>query len=76
MIWGALQAGLTGDNIGVTQVPDDPLAPSQHYFYGSDGISYQLGALLENMDNPALKDSDHTDGFIDCTPVTMYCVSE
>ena len=51
--WSGLVAALTGAGIGVSNVPDDP-KPGQHYYYysDSDGTTYCLGAILEDVNNP------------------------
>ena len=74
MGWSALQAALQSAGIGVNNVPNDPRS-GLNYLYGSNGNSYQLGAQLEDNTNTALNSSDHTNGLIDCTSHSTYCVA-
>ncbi|MEK7110467.1 MAG: type II secretion system protein [Patescibacteria group bacterium] len=76
--WPELQAALKGAGIGVTNVPNDPRTNS-NYFYGSDNISYVVGATFEDNGNSALKnDVDGTIYGVDCglagSDDTVYCV--
>lgn len=55
--WDNLRTALIGAGIGVNQVPADPSAPGRSYGYCSpDGTRYVLGANLEDIGNPSLKD--------------------
>ena len=74
--WDSLRTALIGAGIGVTAVPNDPLDPSQTYYYGysDDTQGYVMGATLENENDPALKDD--VDGLVygvDCAH-PVYCV--
>lgn len=54
--WGGLTTALKGANIGVNQVPNEPLSSkSYEYFTDTAGLSYVLKTTLEDKDNPALK---------------------
>ena len=47
-----MTAALTGSNIGVNTVPDDPLGGSHTYYYGTNGgTNYVIAATLENGNN-------------------------
>lgn len=71
--WSDLQSVLTGSNLGVDNVPNDPTAGSD-YFYGTNGSGYILGAALEDPNNNALQSSPKGIIYgVDCgSPV--YCV--
>ncbi len=79
--WQALEDALKDAEIGVTSISDDPLGGDTHYFYGSNGQNYVLGATIEDPNNQVLKDDvdgsgDETFG-VDCgTPTgdTEYCL--
>lgn len=84
--WAALQTALTGGGIGVSQIPNDPSAPTKEYMYASDanGTSYVLGATLDDPTNALLKSSlgtfpqgfTGTSGFTSCdTTKAIYCLS-
>ena len=77
----AMVAAVTGSNLGISSMPQDP-SPSQTYYYGvsATGNTYTVGAHLENTGNtvfnnyttPTLLPS----GF-DCTAANNnYCVSQ
>lgn len=36
----------------IAELPSDPLEPDYYYSYTSDGLSYELSAVLENFDDP------------------------
>jgi prepilin-type N-terminal cleavage/methylation domain-containing protein len=67
-----LPAALIGANIGIASVPVDPLnrAPFVYtYSSAAPWTGYVLRALLENNDNPALRDSPYGSQFgISCGP--------
>jgi len=74
--WASLKTSLTGANIGVTTISNDPLYPDRTYKYGvsADQQSYVLLATLEDTNNPSLKDD--TDGTVyglNCDD-PAYCV--
>ncbi len=72
--WAELTASLTGSNIGTAQIPNDPTA-GRSYFYGSlDGVSYTVGATLEDPNNAALQNSPRgtINGVVCDSPV--YCI--
>ncbi|NMB92485.1 MAG: hypothetical protein GYA31_02590, partial [Parcubacteria group bacterium] len=87
LTWAQLTNTLTTADIGISQVPQDPLNNSTYkYLYGADtdGTDYVLGAQLEQCD-PALKtDTDDTVHKIDCDdndetcattdPNKVYCI--
>ena len=65
--WGGVQGALMCARIGVSVVPDDLSAPSQHYLYdvlNTTAQGYILGAKLEDSSNPALTGSGDLDGTI------------
>jgi prepilin-type N-terminal cleavage/methylation domain-containing protein len=66
-------AALINAGIGITRIPTDPLNRAPFvYAYGSGNpwTSYVLRALLENNDNPALRDSPSgMHHGVDCGPV-------
>ncbi len=53
--WASVQTALSGANIGVSTVPQDP-STNRTYMYGYDSgnTSYILGAALENANNSAV----------------------
>jgi prepilin-type N-terminal cleavage/methylation domain-containing protein len=77
--WDNLRTALTGSNIGVNQIPNDPTA-GRNYLYAtnSTGSSYVLGAQLEDSGNPALRND--IDSFVygincgDPANDTVYCI--
>jgi len=73
--WSALTAALKGSNIGVTQIPNDPTS-GVDYKYGSDGVTYTIGAQLENLSNTAFQQSpDATSNGVPCSRVNgVYCM--
>ena len=82
-VWEAgIVATLTGSNIGVPAIPNDPVT-TKTYFYGvsTDGTSYVLGAGLEGSNTALDNDVDGTDVFgVNCniagagTIENVYCV--
>ncbi len=75
--WANLTAALTGSNLDISNVPNDPTAGST-YFYGTapGGTRYVLGAQLEDTSNPALRQSvDVTTFGVACSRANgLYCV--
>jgi prepilin-type N-terminal cleavage/methylation domain-containing protein len=82
--WADLTAAITGSNIGVSTVPNDPSA-GHTYYYGtpSGGASYILAATLENSNNsvfttyqaPSITGYTFSDsGFVSCAAPT-YCIT-
>jgi prepilin-type N-terminal cleavage/methylation domain-containing protein len=50
--WAALGTAIVGANVGVTTLPSDPSkGASYQYWYGTNNISYVVGAHLENSNN-------------------------
>lgn len=73
--WNELTNALTGSNIGINHVPNDPTG-GKDYFYGTneDGNSYILGATLEDENNAALRqDVDGSVYDVDCAD-PVYCI--
>lgn len=79
--WLALGDVLKSAGIGVNSVPNDPAsAAGKYYSYGisSDGLNYVLAAVLEDANNPVLRED--VDGIvynIDCndsSTETNYCI--
>ncbi len=73
--WSDLTNALTGSNIGVPQIPNDPTA-GKNYFYGTDsaGTQYVIGATLEDPNNPAFQNSAQGTIFgVNCT-APVYCI--
>ncbi len=73
--WANLTAALQQAEIGITQIPHDPLYPKKNYVYGvsDDGHSYVVGAELES-DNTGL--ADDIDGIVygvNCND-PVYCI--
>jgi len=57
--WSNLTTALTGAGIGVSAIARDPLNRTPYFYdYGAsaNGLNYVLKEVLENSDNPALKD--------------------
>ena len=86
--WGELTSALIGDQIGVSQIPDDPLSDDTiTYFYATTNQNYALGAELEAEESTLLEDSyapgegeDFSSyaGDLDvslCGEEKLYCVS-
>lgn len=75
--WADLVTRLTSAQIGVSAIPNDPLAPSRaNYLYGTsaDFQNYVLGAGLEDPANPALRDAPQGTIYgINCGS-QIYCV--
>ena len=76
--WVNFSLAITNANIGVNDVPKDPLS-SQNYAYGVDvavAQNYVLRATLERDNNALQNDTDGTVLLVDCTdsPVLNYCV--
>lgn len=82
--WSTLTTLLTGANIGVTKVPDDPQSPSKSYDYGTDSSfqNYVISANLEVRNQALNNDIDNptSGGFVygvDCGVAAtdaIYCV--
>lgn len=72
--WDTLTAALVDSSLGVSKVPNDPRS-GESYVYGSTtGSSYVLGATLENVNSPQLRDDvDGTVEGVDCSD-PVYCV--
>ena len=73
--WATLSAALTGSNIGVPKVPNDP-SSSRTYLYGTDNIgsSYVIGAVLEDTNSSALRNGATGDIFgVNCAG-NVYCI--
>ena len=73
--WANLTAALTGSNLDINNIPNDPTAGS-NYFYGASagGASYILGARLEDPNNSALtQDIDGSVYGVNCDD-PVYCV--
>jgi prepilin-type N-terminal cleavage/methylation domain-containing protein len=71
---------LAGAGIGVNSIPHDPNwregATTGDYKYGSDGVTYRLGAVLEDGSNPVLTNSVKDSLFsVECNASSTYCVS-
>lgn len=74
--WANLQTALSGSNVGVRNIPNDP-SGGRTYFYGTDssGSTYVLGADLEDAENPALaQDVDVPLYGVACDGATVYCI--
>lgn len=57
--WAAMAQAIKNGGVGVSAVPNDPLAPNKNYGYGvsvPDLQQYVLMATLEDASHPALKD--------------------
>ena len=87
--WEAMVNAIKSADIGITQVPQDPLGASRSYAYSTESgnpQSYVIGVALEDPDNQALKTDIDDDVFgIDCgagsgvpgepsSGDTIYCV--
>lgn len=79
--WDNLTAALTGSNIGVRQIPDDPSSggganAARNYRYAADatGSSYVLAATLEDAENPALRDGMTGSVYGITCGGTVYCI--
>jgi prepilin-type N-terminal cleavage/methylation domain-containing protein len=73
--WTDLSTALQGSNVGVTQVPKDPTS-GKNYFYGTDssGVTYTIGATLEDTNNSAFQNSPRgTINGVNCDPPN-YCI--
>jgi general secretion pathway protein G len=82
--WGQLRDALTGAELGINDIPQDPTFPSRSYDYGSDGQHYVIAVPIEDYkSNPSLLGSD-IDGIqtnlnnVDCgtndADDSVYCV--
>jgi len=74
--WTELTTTLTGAGIGLTQIPQDPLAPDSSYDYkdGNSQQNYVIAVTLEDGDNSSLKnDMDGSIFGINCDD-PAYCV--
>ena len=79
--WRAFADTLINSGIGVNVMPNDPASSaSKFYKYGvsPDGLSYVLGATLEDTNNPVLKEDIDSNVYgVDCSDSTTeanYCV--
>ncbi len=79
--WEGLGEALVDAGIGVTRIADDPLGGDKHYFYGSNGQGYVLGATIEDPNNQVLKDDVDGSGgdtfSVNCGTLandTVYCL--
>jgi len=75
--WNSMTTALTGSNLGVNRVPNDP-SSGRTYSYGTDGIGsgYIIGARMEDAGNPNLVSGDDADGTVfgvDCAD-PIYCI--
>jgi len=76
-IWQNLTQSITQAGIGVTQVPNDPSAGRSYCYTSNDpGMSYVIGAKLEDANNPALSRSVSgvVCGSLTCGTGGVYCV--
>jgi hypothetical protein len=73
--WADLTAALTGSNLGITNVPNDPSVGAR-YIYGAGPGSkgYVLGARLEDPANPAFAQSVSGFAYGVMCKNTTYCV--
>lgn len=75
--WSDVSGALTQSNLGVYQVPNDPIA-AKTYSYGTNagGSEYTIGAQLEDLNNPSLQQSiDGTSDGVPCSRSTgFYCI--
>lgn len=74
--WSELTTALTTAGIGITQIPQDPMAPNASYDYNtsSDYQNYVIAVILEDVNNASLKnDIDGTVFGINCED-PVYCV--
>lgn len=76
--YSAMATSITGSNLGVSKMPDDPLS-GQNYIYCSSGPArYIVGAKLEDSSNQALTDPARvtdTCGSVTCGSGNWYCVT-
>jgi prepilin-type N-terminal cleavage/methylation domain-containing protein len=79
--WNAMIEAIRIADIGITQVPQDPLGVSRSYAYSTEPgnpQSYVIGVALEDLDNQAMKTDIDGDVFgMDCGDAasdTIYCV--
>lgn len=73
--WANLTAALTGSNLDISSISNDPTAGS-NYFYGTSGggTGYIIGARLEDANNAALsQDVDGNVYGVTCDD-PVYCV--
>lgn len=72
--WSGLTDALSGSNIGISKVPNDPRAGDTYEYGSTSGSSYVLGARLENTNSAQLRDDiDGTVEGVDCSD-PVYCV--
>jgi prepilin-type N-terminal cleavage/methylation domain-containing protein len=73
--WGELTQVLTTAEIGVAQVPRDPLPRERTYYYGasSDRHGYVVGAKLESDHTGLAEDIDGNVHGTDCND-PVYCI--
>lgn len=79
--WSVLASTLKNAGIGIANVPNDPAsAAGKFYRYGvsSEGLSYVLGATMEDFSNPVLReDVDGSVYGINCDETATeanYCI--
>ncbi|MBI4085659.1 MAG: type II secretion system protein [Candidatus Liptonbacteria bacterium] len=71
--WDALTLALINSGIGIKQIPNDPTASRDYFYWVSfNGDSYVLGATFEDPNNSALQNSA-VDAAPFCTEST-YCI--
>ncbi len=73
--WTNLSTALTGSNIGVSRIPNDP-SSGKNYLYGTDSIgsSYVVAATLEDANSSALRNGVAGTIFgVACTG-KVYCI--
>ncbi|MEK7193911.1 MAG: type II secretion system protein [Patescibacteria group bacterium] len=73
--WGELSQTLTTAEIGVVQVPRDPLPRERTYYYGvsSDMHGYVVGGKLESEHTGLAEDIDGNVYGVDCND-PVYCI--
>jgi len=79
--WDDLEQELVNANIGITNLPQDPTAPTRSYDYGSDGQHYVIAVTIEDPDaNTSLLESDLDGsqyGGVNCGDASndsVYCI--
>ncbi len=75
--WSSLSGSITGSNIGVKQIPNDPTAGKNYIYGSSDGSGYTLGAILEDANNPVMQSSAASGNGVTCGingGVATYCI--
>lgn len=72
--WGNLVDSLTGSQLGISKIPNDPQGGKTYFYGSSDGSTYVLGAELENPGASQLRDDvDDTVQGVDCAD-PVYCI--